>query len=255
MHSDNKVQFIEEILKTAGDILIKFSKKDLKTKKSLDDNLKTNIDEILHDHIFNQLRKISNIDIISEEDDHHNAKKRPKQYFLIDPLDGTRSYVEGFSSYATQLALIENNSVLMSFIYLPTLDEYYSAYLGGGSFLNGDRLQECKIDMPLSITDNYKKPTNLISKLMEKSSIKNYIEAGSLAYKMCLVAKNEAQVFLKETRIADWDIAPAKLILEEMGGTVTLLNGQEYSLYGEFKKKNLLVTSNKKIEQYVLKMI
>lgn len=255
MLSDNKVQFIEEILRTAGDILINFSKKDVKTKKTMDDNLKTNIDEILHDYIFTQLRKISKIDIISEEDEHHNAKKRPKQYFLIDPLDGTKSYVEGFRSYATQLALIENNSVLMSFIYLPTLDEYYSAFLGGGSFLNGDRLQECKIDRPVTITDNYNEPTSLISKLMEKSSINNYIEAGSLAYKMCIIAKNEAQVFLKETRIADWDIAPGKLILEEMGGTVALLNGQKYSLNGEFKKKNLLVTSNKEIEQYMLKII
>jgi fructose-1,6-bisphosphatase/inositol monophosphatase family enzyme len=111
------------------------------------------------------------------------------------------------------------------------------------------------MEKPISITDNYKQPSKLIKELMEKSTIINYIESGSLAYKMCLIAKNNAQVFLKETKIADWDIAPAKLILEEIGGTVSLLNGTEYSLEGNFIKSNLLVTSNQIIKNYILDIV
>jgi len=255
MLSENKIPHFEEILKSAGNILLTFPKENLEKKGNVNDNLKTNIDDYLQNYISNELRKISNIPIISEEDKHHDSRKRPDEYFLIDPLDGTRSYVEGFQTYATQIAVIVENKAVMSFIYLPTVDEYYSGYLGGGSFINGIKLHECLMEKPISITDNYKHPSKLIKELMEKSTIINYIESGSLAYKMCLIAKNSAQVFLKETKIADWDIAPAKLILEEIGGTVSLLNGAEYNLEGNFKKSNLLVTSNQVIKHYILDIV
>jgi 3'-phosphoadenosine 5'-phosphosulfate (PAPS) 3'-phosphatase len=71
---------------------------------------------------------------------------------------------------------------------------------------------------------------------------------------MCSVAKQTAQVFIKETRIADWDIAPAKLILEEIGAKVSLLSGDEYILEGNLRKNNLLVTSNEDIKRYILEI-
>jgi fructose-1,6-bisphosphatase/inositol monophosphatase family enzyme len=254
MHFQDKIDDFEAILRSAGQILLRFPREKLKTKSYIDENLKSNIDEVVNDYILNGLQKLTKFPIISEEDSTHTSGSRPEQYFLIDPLDGTRSYVEGFSTYATQIAFIQGREVAKSFIYIPALDEFFSASLNQGSFLNGRRLQPCRLKEPFAITDNYKEPTELISAIMKKSTIKVYIEAGSLAYKMCSVAKQTAQVFIKETRIADWDIAPAKLILEEIGANVSLLSGDEYRLEGNLRKKNLLVTSNEDIKRYILEI-
>jgi len=61
-----------------------------------------------------------------------------------------------------------------------------------------------------------------------------------------------ADLFLKRTRVFDWDIAPAALIVQEMGGVVSTLSGKQILLEGNFKKDNLLVSANQSIHGYTL---
>ena len=69
---------------------------------------------------------------------------------------------------------------------------------------------------------------------------------------MCRVADMSADLFLKRTRVFDWDIAPAALIVQEMGGVVSTLSGKQILLEGNFKKDNLLVSANQSIHGYTL---
>ena len=69
---------------------------------------------------------------------------------------------------------------------------------------------------------------------------------------MCRVADMSADLFLKKTRVFDWDTAPAILIVQEMGGVVNTLSGNQILFEGNFKKDNLLVSANQSIHEYTL---
>ena len=75
---------------------------------------------------------------------------------------------------------------------------------------------------------------------MSHFGIRKYLESGSLGLKICRVAEGNADIFVKQTRVHDWDVAPGALILQEAGGIYSLLKGEEYKFQGKIKKENFL---------------
>ena len=174
------------------------------------------------------------------------------RYWVIDPIDGTRSLVNGYQTYVCQVALIENAMPIMSVVYEPALNNFYHSIKGQGSYKNDQKLNSNLQKLPDSIIDNYPEPISSIKNLIKATSISKYLECGSIALKMCRIADMSADLFLKKTRVFDWDIAPAALIVQEMGGVVNTLSGKQILFEGNFKKDNLLVSANQSIHEYTL---
>ena len=65
-----------------------------------------------------------------------------------------------------------------------------------------------------------------------------YLECGSIGLKSVLVADGTVDVFVKDVLVRDWDIAPADIILTEVGGSISLLNGEKYLYSGSYVKEN-----------------
>jgi fructose-1,6-bisphosphatase/inositol monophosphatase family enzyme len=248
----NYVDNIKEFLSTLGKKLVTFSPEKIEIVTEVNENLKTNIDQIAHDFIIEKLNLLSRLPVISEEDPISIRKQRPNMYWIIDPIDGTRSLVNGYQTYVCQVALIENSIPIMSVVYEPALNNFYHSIKGQGSYKNDQKLNSNLQKLPDSIIDNYPEPISSIKNLIKTTSISKYLECGSIALKMCRVADMSADLFLKKTRVFDWDIAPATLIVQEMGGVVSALSGKQILLGGSFKKNNLLVSANQSMHRYTL---
>ena len=79
-------------------------------------------------------------------------------YWLIDPIDGTASYCGGFDGYVTQIALIDGYRPLLSAIYAPRLQTFYSAIQGYGAFKDHNPITLARTTSASTIIDNYPEP-------------------------------------------------------------------------------------------------
>jgi 3'(2'), 5'-bisphosphate nucleotidase/myo-inositol-1(or 4)-monophosphatase len=201
------------------------------------------------------LNKINKLPIISEEGILTNLNPRPDKYWLIDPLDGTRSYVDGYKGWVTQVSLIEYSKVIYAAIYAPELDLLYLANRNHGSYLNGKKLK-VNNDIPNGVTliDNYPNPRGIAKKIMTEVPCNKYVESGSISLKICRIADGTSDLFVKDVIVRDWDVAAPMLVLEEAGGVLKKRNGSEFLLDGQFDKVGL-IASNSKIINNIAKGI
>lgn len=238
---------MEKVAREAGSLIAqllvnKFKVTDKVVGKEIE--IVSEIDLAIHEFLFDRLTKILDLPVICEEGEWKFEIDRPTEYWLVDPVDGTRSMIEGFAGYATQFALIVEREITNSALCLPSTNEIFSASRNEGAFHNYKRMPRLAPSVPFSTIDNSPNPSSELKYLMRKLNIERYIESGSIGVKILRVAEGEASFFLKQTRVRDWDVAPAMLILEECGGSVKTLDSSNYVLSGNLQKPNLLVTGN-----------
>jgi len=196
--------------------------------------------------------------IISEEDDDFSID-RPEFYWLIDPIDGTASWYDGFKGFVTQIAYIQYGIPVFGIIYAPALKNIWWGSAGVGAFKNGKQIEKPKNEdiANVKLIDNYPEPRGIAKKIFEGlDKHVQYIESGSLGLKSVLVADGSADLFVKDVIFRDWDVAPAYVLLKELGCFITDKDGNELSFSGQHEKLNgLLVSSSSKLSNYVTAFI
>lgn len=188
---------------------------------------------------------LADIPIISEEDISSQSIDRPKEYWLIDPIDGTASFAQGFSGFVTQVALIQYGQPYLAAIFAPALKRMYMAEKGKGATVNGQLIRVNTSNMQtLTLVDNYPHPRGIAEYLFHNLSCVNYLESGSIGLKICLVAEGKADIFIKDVFVRDWDVAPPHLVLSEAGGVLTQFTGESFGYNGNYDKRGLIVTTS-----------
>ena len=192
-----------------------------------------------------ELQKISSFPILSEEDESSWKLLNAKNYWLIDPIDGTASFCEGFKGYVSQISLMQNCRPVLSAIYSPELDLFFYAEEGKGAFVNFEKIIKEKIKIKsLKIIDNYPSPRGITKKVYDSFSCKNYIESGSLGLKLCRVAQGYADIFIKDVKSRIWDLAPAEVLLRELGSAIINLNGEKINYSNLIINEGFVCTRN-----------
>jgi 3'(2'), 5'-bisphosphate nucleotidase len=236
----------EEILYSSGQILLQKKQEYQKSYEIIGSQVKSVADREVHSYLINNIKRIKkDVPIVSEEDLSAipaSKVKALKEFFIIDPIDGTASYIHGYKGYVTQMAFIKDGIPVFSIVYGPELDEMYTAVKGGGSYLNGQMVNiEERVTPPIFI-DNYPEPSVKIKKMMEYNPGSLYVECGSIGLKICRIAQGKADIFYKDVCLRDWDLIPPLLVLEEAGGSsITLqkekikyFENDDYAHYGLF---------------------
>ena len=240
VHSFHQIPLM---LESIGRKLIHWRNDSNANKIYSENNLKTEADLRAHLLICNKLNDLfPGVKIISEEDFSH-PNKRPNAYWIIDPIDGTGSWLNGFDGFVTQLAYIENNIPLFGAIHAPVLKKTWSAIRGEGAYSNGKLLPKLEKNNRLILIDNTKTPHGITKKMKTLLPVTGYIECGSLGLKSVLVADGSADLFVKDVTIRDWDLAPAVVILNEVGGFLVQATGEPYIFSGSFEKQNGLIVA------------
>lgn len=202
---------------------------------------KAQADLMAHEALTSRLSKLApTIPIISEENPNSWLKERPEHYWLIDPIDGTASFVKGYPGFVTQVALMENGIPVMAVVWAPVLNLLYVAEKYKGASLNGSKLIVKTCFPPEKLIDNYPEPQGIALSAFKELGFQKYIESGSISLKICRVADGTADLFFKTVVVKDWDLAAPHLVIAEMGGCMSDIQGQPITYNGSFEKIGLI---------------
>jgi len=169
---------------------------------------------------------------ISEESADERETRPYHRSFIVDPIDGTRGFLNGSSQWCISIAIIEGNSPICGVVECPIAQEHYHAHRKIPAKLNDAPLLQpahhpeiSKIRLSCQAAIARELPPHLLQRL----ELTPYIP--SLAYRLVLVAKGEIDLVLVRPGSHDWDIAAADIILRQTGHCLATLQSVPVS-YG-----------------------
>ena len=199
----------------------------------------TVVDHLMEQRLSSDLRRLlPNAAVVGEEAcsaDNQGlaALGTQRLVWLIDPLDGTRNFVEGRSAFGTMVALLAHGSAQLAVIYLPEPDAAYSAIHGGGATLNGAPLRRTASTVDRKLTGmlhtKFLRDNNYSGVLQGRAASLDLLPiVGSAAVAYTDLAEGRCD-FSFYARLLPWDHAPGTLLLQESGGKVANLDGSPYN--------------------------
>ena len=154
--------------------------------------------------------------------------------WIIDPLDGTTNFLHGHPQYAVSIALMHKGQIQQAVVYDPNRNDLFTASRGVGAFLNDRRIRvskriamnECVIATGFPVTDQsyIDQYLGMLKDVLGKTA--GVRREGSAALDLCNVACGRVDGFW-ELNLKPWDIAAGSLIVQEAGGIVTDLKGED----------------------------
>ena len=227
---------------SAGLIINKYYKTNFKISIKDDKSPLTEADLNSNKYISESLSKIyPNIPILSEESCIDWSERRDwKTYWLIDPLDGTKEFINQNDEFTVNIALIEKNKPVFGVIYAPALFKLFYASSNNGSFKLNTANTISTLKDSSRIKTNNKKNKELVNIIGSRSHaneylnqwiIKNFneynlIQKGS-SLKFCEIAEGNADIYPRFGPTSEWDIAAGHIILTEAGGNLETIDNKK----------------------------
>lgn len=198
-------------------------------------NFVTKYDKAVQAMLYDMLQKeYPDCGFFGEEDEEHSSLL-PEHCFIIDPIDGTANFINGYGHSAVSIAYAEHGTPVAGVVYDPYQGELFSAEAGKGAFLNGKRIRVSGRPAEDSIVlfgispyyEGYRERSfRILRKLYSVAcDLRN---SGSAALDICYVASGKADIFF-ELKLFPWDYAAAGLILTEAGGVIANCEGGSLS--------------------------
>jgi 3'(2'), 5'-bisphosphate nucleotidase len=243
---------IKDILIEAGQYLQSYQKKEIKVRNKLDNSPVTEADIEANRIICQQLQtKTETKNILSEENTKEENQKARKNtdFWLLDPLDGTKGYIGGNKNFAICLAKIKNNKPVEGYIYMPIHKQLYFTQ-EQESFLwdiEKDKIKKIKVSSGKDrvVISSRMKNNQLFTKFLELNPYPD-VKVTSSAYKYCLLAEGKADIFPHFAETSIWDSAPGDLLIRNAGGEFLNLAGEEFTYGKDDNYKNkYFIASNK----------
>ena len=249
MNYTNLLKSIIETSYLAGDKILEIYndnnyKSSIEIKK--DASPLTIADKASNSVIVDSLKKITNeIPILSEEEKEidYSTRKKWNRFWLVDPLDGTKEFINRNGEFTVNIALIENNTPIMGIVYSPVKGKLWYGLKDHGSFIINNKQEPIKISK--------KEPSNGTIKIVSSRShannekLKNYLKQfkkyelvnmGS-SIKMCLVADGTAHYYPRFGPTMEWDTGAAHAVVKYANGNIYNIDTDEELNYN---KENLL---------------
>ncbi|MDC0864591.1 3'(2'),5'-bisphosphate nucleotidase CysQ [Rickettsiaceae bacterium] len=240
------IKKIKELIINAGDIAIKTRQNNLKVEWKQDNTPVTNADKEISLFIFNALSILTpDIPVICEERERISIDKN-KKFWLIDPIDGTKSFIDGRDSFTINIALIDNQIASFGFIYQPTARMLYFT----------DENKKFVIEKNQDILEpnvhNENEFVAVVSSHHFNQKTKDYLKNNGISkiismpssLKLCMIAEGVADIYPKFGTTMEWDIAAGHALINANGGKLSIHSGEEI-LYGKdhFENSNFIAIS------------
>ena len=256
MNDLNKKEIVESLIDTflyAGKICLELRNKGLTKKIKSDNTPVSNGDLEVNKIITEKIKEITpHLPIVSEETSDNKFINDLKDFWLVDPIDGTYDYINNLEEFTINAGLIINKNPVAGLIYAPSKKRMFYSYGPNNAyeFTNGETKNlNCsenfdKNDVKFVSYSNNIKPE--IEKLHKKFNVKKDVRMKS-SLKFCVIAAGEYDGYVAEPRACEWDIAAGHAILEHAGGIISDFDGKEIK-YGKKNFKNpSLILKNKNI--------
>lgn len=225
------LELIAAAAREAGDLALGFFRGAARQWNKPDDTVVTEadiaVDALLHERL---TAARPDYGWLSEERPDDGSRLSAKRTFIVDPIDGTRAFVDGGDEWVVSIGVVENGSPAAGALFNPVRGEIWTASAAGGAHRDG---------VALRVSGRSDLSTARIA-----ASRKAIAQAGlddirfvadrrfmkSLANRLAQVASGEIDGALATARSADWDLAAALLIVQEAGGCVTGFDGAPVNL-------------------------
>ena len=226
---DADLALISEVAREAGELSMQWLRKGARSWDKSPNNPVTEADIACNDLIARRLRPARpDYGWLSEETRDNAQDRSQKRVFVVDPIDGTKAFVNGETGFCVSIAIVENGASIVGAVYNPNFDELVGARAGGGTLLNGERV---------AVSDADSLACSMIGQpdVFARGNVQYWpdlrlIDAvpNAMAWRMSLVAAGhwDATVALNEK--SDWDLAAAVLLVQEAGGTATDRHGRQF---------------------------
>ena len=250
----NLTESLLETFLNAGQKTIELRNKGLKIIVKSDNSPVTNgdleVDKLLRDRI---IQITPNIPIISEETVDLNKNNEHKNFWLIDPIDGTKEYINNKDEFTLNASLIIDLDPVMGIIHAPAKKRLFYSYGKGYAYEESGQEKvklECKKKTRIGevhAVSNSSKPFEEILQIYKKFNVKSFVNMRS-SYKFCVIASGEFDLYAAKARAYEWDIAAGHAIVKHAGGLVTTHDESEFK-YGkaDYKNSSLLVRRSKNL--------
>lgn len=238
------IEDIVRITRLAGDAILEIYKRSYSVDFKDDKSPLTEADLAAHAFIVDSLSKLTpDIPIVSEEmTEEEKTANQGDRFWLVDPLDGTKEFLKKTGQFTVNIALVEDGEPVLGVVHTPAIRLTYWAKRGEGVFKQeGDdspvQIQARKAsEQSMAVVASRDHAGPLVKELLS-----NYPDAESTSMgsslKFCLIAEGKADIYLRDVPTMEWDTAAAHCIVNEAGGSVTLLN-QEPLCYNKTGLKN-----------------
>ncbi len=227
----------------------------------------TEADLVSNKIITESLLKISpDIPILSEESSKIEFAQRSlwKEYWLVDPLDGTKEFIKKNGEFTTNIALIKNNAPILGIIHVPAKNEtYYGSKETGAFFIKGnlDSKKEKifvsqEMGARIKVVSSRSHPSNELKSLLDRLNNYETIGIGS-SLKFCLIAKGEADIYPRLGPTSEWDTAAGEIIAKSAGAIIVDTKGEflKYNLKESYLNPNFIVCSSDQVKKKVLALL
>ena len=232
-----------ETFNSAGEESIKLYKEGLKIEIKEDKSPVSNGDLKINEMISNKISQLTpNIPIISEETVDLKKKNTAKIFWLIDPIDGTREYIDGKDEYTLNAALVIDTVPVLGLVGAPKKKRLFYTFAPGESFLieNGKTEKiSCKKKQPkgkIVAVSSAIKPSDIILNKLKKYNVNLIVKIAS-SYKFCVIATGEYDIYAARERANEWDYAAGHAIAQNAGAIIKTLDEKPF-LYGKEDYRN-----------------
>ncbi|WP_044022666.1 inositol monophosphatase family protein [Bacillus sp. SG-1] len=230
--------YVKHWIKEAGERIRQSFKTQLNIQtKSNRNDLVTNVDQETEQFFIERIRNIyPDHHILGEEGFGDELKDMKGTIWIIDPIDGTMNFVHQQRNFAISIGIYHDGEGMLGYIYDVVHDELYHGRKGHGAYMNDLELPPLQeVDVrdsiigvnALWVTDNNRINKEVLGPLVR--DVRGTRSYGSAAMEMAYVASGRIDGYMT-MRLAPWDFAAGKILIEEVGGVVTSLDGKELDM-------------------------
>lgn len=191
---------------------------------------------------------------LSEETEDDPARIGRERIFVVDPIDGTRAFIEGDDRWCVSVAVVQAGRPVAAALAVPARRELFTATAGGGAWAGEARLSASA--RPELAGARVAGPRGwLKSALLHDAAPRLQPHVPSLAYRIAAVATGRLDAAFASPRAHDWDLAASDLLVHEAGGRLTDLAGAAPIYNREIPRHGVLAAANPKLQPHLLAIL
>ncbi|CAN5183120.1 3'(2'),5'-bisphosphate nucleotidase CysQ [soil metagenome] len=222
------INIINDIARKAGEQILKYYHSDVEVDRKSDNSPLTMADMASHNEIVKGLKEhYPEIPVLSEESEipEYSVRKHWEEYFLIDPLDGTKEFIKKNGEFTVNIALMKNDEPVLGVVYIPAEETLYYATKENGSFKQTGNRPKTRIEHE---TYDKNEPARIMVSRSHRGNdtkerlaemgiqVSEEIPSGS-SLKICYVAEGKADLYPRFGPTMEWDTAAADAVFRYSG--------------------------------------
>ena len=225
---------VKRIAIAAGELILEIYQRDFAVDYKPDYSPLTEADSQASALIIENLQiSLGAVNILSEESaQYFNPETAMSEYFLVDPLDGTKEFIKKNGEFTVNIALIQQGKTVLGVVYAPVTGELYSAMQGHGAYKSmlgeSQRIHVQPTHTPQRIMVSRSHLDNASQQFIQQFPKAISIPMGS-SLKICKIAEGEADIYPRFGPTSLWDTAAAQAVLEQAGGALIDFTGNPLS--------------------------